>query len=156
MLTIESFLFLRMVGLKFWTLVLGKQRDLFHGILLVWRLCPHLQRDSTHYSTVSRVWHSFGTWILEKLLENTKATPEQLQTKSNQVDGLLSMRNLTRTITAWSISLNPKGGTYAATGSSGNITIHSADPSSFGQLKSTLSSGRSKFGMFCTHVRARC
>ncbi|KAJ3553644.1 hypothetical protein NM688_g3494 [Phlebia brevispora] len=52
---------------------------------------------------------------------------------------------------AWSVSLNPNGQTYAATGGSGNVSIHSAEPSSFGQRQSVLSSGRNKFGMFCKH-----
>ncbi|KAJ3488517.1 hypothetical protein NLI96_g2788 [Meripilus lineatus] len=38
---------------------------------------------------------------------------------------------------AWSVSLHPKGGTYAATGGSGNITIHSAEPSSFAMSSET-------------------
>ena len=53
---------------------------------------------------------------------------------------------------AWSVSLNPQGETYASTGTSGNISIHSAQPSNFGERLSTLSSGQSKFGMFCAHV----
>ncbi|EPQ58826.1 WD40 repeat-like protein [Gloeophyllum trabeum ATCC 11539] len=52
---------------------------------------------------------------------------------------------------AWSVSLNPIGATYAATGGGGNVSIHSADPSSFGEPQAKLSSGRNKFGMFCKH-----
>lgn len=52
---------------------------------------------------------------------------------------------------SWSVSLNPTGASYASTGSSGNVTIHSATPDSFGQKLATLSSGRSKFGMRCSH-----
>ncbi|KAF8484580.1 WD repeat-containing protein 61 [Russula ochroleuca] len=52
---------------------------------------------------------------------------------------------------SWSVSLNPKGGTYAATGGSGNVTIHSAEPETFGERRTTLSSGRGKFGMRCNH-----
>ncbi|ETW84199.1 hypothetical protein HETIRDRAFT_155391 [Heterobasidion irregulare TC 32-1] len=55
------------------------------------------------------------------------------------------------TETAWSVSLDPKGGSYASTGGSGNITIHSAQLDSFGQRLSTLSSGRNKFGMHCRY-----
>jgi len=55
--------------------------------------------------------------------------------------------------TAWSVSLNPKGSTYAATGGSGNVTIHSAEPETFGEQRTTLQSGRGKFGMQCSHVR---
>ena len=54
---------------------------------------------------------------------------------------------------AWSVSLNPQGETYASTGTSGNIFIHSAQTSNFGERLSTLSSGQNKFGMFCAHVR---
>jgi WD repeat-containing protein 61 len=54
---------------------------------------------------------------------------------------------------AWSVSLNPKGDTYAATGGSGNVTIHSAEPETFGELRTVLQSGRGKFGMRCNHVR---
>ena len=53
---------------------------------------------------------------------------------------------------AWSVSLNPQGETYASTGTSGNISIHSAQTSNFGERLSTLSSGQNKFGMFCAHV----
>ncbi|KAI0690252.1 WD repeat-containing protein 61 [Cytidiella melzeri] len=52
---------------------------------------------------------------------------------------------------AWSVSLHPSGETFAATGGSGNITIRSADPASFGARKSTLPSGRTKFGLCCKH-----
>ncbi|KZT29573.1 WD40 repeat-like protein [Neolentinus lepideus HHB14362 ss-1] len=52
---------------------------------------------------------------------------------------------------AWSVSLNPSGATYTATGGGGNVTIHSADPPSFGEPQAKLSSGRNKFGMFCKH-----
>ncbi|TFY67520.1 hypothetical protein EVG20_g3918 [Dentipellis fragilis] len=52
---------------------------------------------------------------------------------------------------SWSISLNPKGGTYASTGGSGNVTIHSAEQDGFGQPMATLPSGRNKFGMQCMH-----
>ena len=54
---------------------------------------------------------------------------------------------------AWSVSLSPQGETYASTGISGNVFIHSALTGNFGERLSTLSSGRNKFGMFCTHVR---
>ena len=54
---------------------------------------------------------------------------------------------------AWSVSLNPQGETYASTGTSGNVFIHSAQTSNFGERLSTLTAGRTKFGMFCAHVR---
>ena len=50
------------------------------------------------------------------------------------------------------MSLNPQGETYASTGASGNVFIHSAQITNFGEKLSTLSPGRNKFGMFCTHV----
>ncbi|KAF9545471.1 WD repeat-containing protein 61 [Agrocybe pediades] len=52
---------------------------------------------------------------------------------------------------SWSVSLNPLGGTYASTGSSGNVTIHSAQIDNFGERQATLPSGRNKFGMFCSY-----
>jgi len=52
---------------------------------------------------------------------------------------------------SWSVSLSPKGGTYASTGGSGNVTIHSADPESFGSHRATLTSGRNKYGMCCKY-----
>lgn len=55
--------------------------------------------------------------------------------------------------TAWSVSLNPQGDTYASTGGSGNVSIHSAQTDNFGERLSTLTSGRNKFGMFCSYVR---
>lgn len=56
---------------------------------------------------------------------------------------------------AWSVALCSDGKTYASTGASGGITIHSAVPSSeaeegedsFGTRLTHLSSGRSKFGL---------
>jgi hypothetical protein len=58
--------------------------------------------------------------------------------------------------TAWSVSLNPKGGTYAATGGSGSVSIHSAEPETFGERRTVLPSGRGKFGMRCSHVGIVC
>ncbi|GBE80187.1 WD40 repeat-like protein [Sparassis crispa] len=52
---------------------------------------------------------------------------------------------------SWSVSLDPKGQTYASTGGSGNVTIHSAARESFGERRATLPSGRNKFGMFCKY-----
>ncbi|EGO20436.1 hypothetical protein SERLADRAFT_452555 [Serpula lacrymans var. lacrymans S7.9] len=52
---------------------------------------------------------------------------------------------------SWSVSLNPKGGTFAGTGSSGNVHIYSADPDSFGTRQRSLASGRHKHGMDCKH-----
>ncbi|KAF5363611.1 hypothetical protein D9756_000118 [Leucocoprinus leucothites] len=52
---------------------------------------------------------------------------------------------------SWSVSLNPNGSTYASSSASGNITIHSADPSEFGKKLSSIPSGRVKFGMNCRH-----
>jgi len=56
-------------------------------------------------------------------------------------------------VEAWSVSLHPQGETYASTGGSGNVSIHSAQPNNFGEKLSALSSGRQKFGMYCAHVR---
>ncbi|CCM00295.1 uncharacterized protein FIBRA_02325 [Fibroporia radiculosa] len=53
---------------------------------------------------------------------------------------------------SWSVSLNPRGATYASTGGTGNVTIHSAEPASFGERRATLSSGRNKFGMYCKYA----
>ncbi|KAF8165934.1 WD repeat-containing protein 61 [Crassisporium funariophilum] len=52
---------------------------------------------------------------------------------------------------SWSVSLNPRGETYASTGASGNVSIHSAQTENFGDRLSMLPSGRNKFGMFCSH-----
>jgi len=52
---------------------------------------------------------------------------------------------------SWSVSINPKGETYASTGASGNVTIRSTEPDTFGQRLSSLPSGRNKFGMYCSH-----
>jgi WD repeat-containing protein 61 len=53
---------------------------------------------------------------------------------------------------AWSVSLSPKGATYASTGGSGNIVIHSAERDDFGTRRATLPTGKSKYGLFCAHV----
>ncbi|EJD01723.1 uncharacterized protein FOMMEDRAFT_158878 [Fomitiporia mediterranea MF3/22] len=55
---------------------------------------------------------------------------------------------------AWSVSLHPSGETYASTGGTGNVTIHSAESSNFGERVAKLESGRSKMGMCCTHTEA--
>ncbi|KAL4081294.1 WD40-repeat-containing domain protein [Scleroderma yunnanense] len=52
---------------------------------------------------------------------------------------------------SWSVSLNPKGGTYAGSSGSGNVTIYSAKPDSFGTRQAVLSSGKSKYGMHCKY-----
>ncbi|KAI5121200.1 hypothetical protein M0805_006001 [Coniferiporia weirii] len=52
---------------------------------------------------------------------------------------------------AWSVSLHPSGETYAATGESGNVTIHSAGPSNFGERVGKLEAGRSRMGLFTAH-----
>jgi WD40 repeat protein len=90
-------------------------------------------------------------------LENMKATLLKVEHNPNQV----SFHHVYATpftyfdsmFKAWSISLHPSGISYAASGASGNITIHSADTSTFGDVLSTLSSGRSKFGLACAYVR---
>ncbi|TDL30073.1 WD40 repeat-like protein [Rickenella mellea] len=56
---------------------------------------------------------------------------------------------------SWSVSLHPSGGTYASTGGSGCVTVHSADPGSFGERLQKLETGRSKFGMYTSHPRRR-
>jgi len=94
-------------------------------------------------------------------------TPDAKRAIYNSLEGLTSLWNLengeivatfesyTRTgdnsEPSWSVSLHPQGETYASTGGSGNVSIHSAQPDNFGQRLSTLSSGRQKFGMFCAH-----
>jgi len=65
----------------------------------------------------------------------------------------LSRSKLDLSLLAWSVSLHPQGETYASTGSSGNVTLHSARPDNFGQRLSSFTSGRQKFGMFCAYVR---
>ncbi|KAG8814167.1 hypothetical protein FRC19_001954 [Serendipita sp. 401] len=63
---------------------------------------------------------------------------------------------------AWSVSLASDGKTYASTGGSGSVTIHSAIPSSssaksdsmeegFGSRLADIPTGRVKFGMFVDH-----
>ncbi|PFH46562.1 hypothetical protein AMATHDRAFT_77615 [Amanita thiersii Skay4041] len=52
---------------------------------------------------------------------------------------------------SWSVSLNPTSETYASTGGSGNVAILSAKPDDFGHLLTTLSPGRIKFGLHCSH-----
>jgi len=52
---------------------------------------------------------------------------------------------------AWSVSLHPNSETYASCGTSGNVFVRSAQPNNFGERLSTLSSGRHKFGMHCSH-----
>lgn len=113
--------------------------------------------------TLSKAWLVCGIWRVGVSLGGMRAMRGQGLIQSNQVSWqpticvgtaifTFSATWIRAFIPAWSVSLHPKGGTYAATGGTGNITIHSAESSSFGERKSTLSSGRNKFGMFCKHV----
>jgi len=52
---------------------------------------------------------------------------------------------------SWSVSLHPKGTTYASCGGSGNLLIHSTETTTFGQHRATIPSGRVKYGLCCTH-----
>lgn len=62
---------------------------------------------------------------------------------------------------AWSVSLSSSGTTYASTGGSGSVTIHSANPSNsakdgmeqdaFGTRIADIPTGRVKFGLFVDH-----
>ncbi|KAG6886691.1 hypothetical protein C0992_002805 [Termitomyces sp. T32_za158] len=52
---------------------------------------------------------------------------------------------------SWSVSIHPSGQTYASSGGSGRVSIRSARPADFGTRISTLSSGRHKFGLYCSH-----
>jgi hypothetical protein len=58
-------------------------------------------------------------------------------------------------VVAWAVSLCADGKTYASTGASGAITVHSAEPLSpeidgdtFGQRLAQIPTGRSKFGLY--------
>jgi hypothetical protein len=74
---------------------------------------------------------------------------------------LLSMWSYHWRLSAWAVSLASDGKTYASTGGSGSVTIHSALPSSedmmdsdipsFGTRLTDLPTGRSKFGLFVDH-----
>lgn len=54
----------------------------------------------------------------------------------------------------WTISIHPKGDTYASTGGDGGVSIHSASPVDFGSRRQHFPlSGRKKpFGMALKHV----
>ncbi|KAK7435771.1 Ski complex subunit Rec14 [Stygiomarasmius scandens] len=52
---------------------------------------------------------------------------------------------------SWCVSLNPNGSTYASSGASGKLSIHSTEPGNFGQRLATISPGRNKFGMYCSY-----
>ncbi|KAG6811593.1 hypothetical protein H0H92_006716 [Tricholoma furcatifolium] len=100
-------------------------------------------------------------------LVSLSVAPDAKRAIYNSLEGLTSLWDLTTgEITAkfesyarttddaepsWSVSLNPKGETYAAAGGSGNVFIRSAQESNFGERLATLSSGRSKFGFYCSH-----
>ncbi|KZT06556.1 WD repeat-containing protein 61 [Laetiporus sulphureus 93-53] len=74
--------------------------------------------------------------------------------ESGEIDGKFESyvrSGAEQTEPSWSVSLHPSGETYASTGGSGNVTIHSAESKSFGERRATLKSGRAKFGMFCKH-----
>nr|GAT44381.1 WD repeat-containing protein 61 [Mycena chlorophos] len=52
---------------------------------------------------------------------------------------------------SWSVSLHPEGTAYAASGSGGKVAVYSAQPENFGTELSKMSTGRSKYGMFCQY-----
>ena len=57
---------------------------------------------------------------------------------------------------AWTVAINPDGNTYASTGSTGLLRIHSAQPGTFGETLESLSprtDGKNKFGMSLAYVR---
>ena len=54
------------------------------------------------------------------------------------------------------MSLHPKGTTYASCGGSGNVIVHSTDPATFGRHRTTLTTGRGRFGLCCAYVRSTC
>ncbi|RDB20210.1 WD repeat-containing protein 61 [Hypsizygus marmoreus] len=100
-------------------------------------------------------------------LVSLSVSPDGKRAIYNSIEGLTSLWDLTtgevvgkfesyaRTSDdsepSWSVSLNPNGETYASCGGSGNVSIHSAQTSNFGERLSTLPSGRHKFGMHCSH-----
>jgi WD repeat-containing protein 61 len=70
--------------------------------------------------------------------------------ESNEEDN--GEHNGERVEPSWSVSLHPRGETYASTGGLGNITIHSASSTNFGHTIKTISGpGKQKFGMFCSY-----
>ncbi|KAF8967484.1 WD repeat-containing protein 61 [Flammula alnicola] len=94
-------------------------------------------------------------------------TPDGRRALYNSIEGLTSLWNLENgevigtfesfartkedSEPSWSVSIHPQGETYASTGGSGNVSIHSAQIENFGERVATLSSGRNKFGMFCSY-----
>ncbi|KDQ63966.1 hypothetical protein JAAARDRAFT_201435 [Jaapia argillacea MUCL 33604] len=122
-------------------------------------------RIKKYDSTSGQVSHALPPHTLG--LVSLSVSPDGRQALYNSIEGLTSLWDLENGEVvgkfesyvrsggegepSWSVSLNPLGGTYASTGGSGNITIHSAEPSTFGERKSKLSSGRNKFGMCCKH-----
>ncbi|KAF8187196.1 WD repeat-containing protein 61 [Pholiota molesta] len=94
-------------------------------------------------------------------------TPDGNKALYNSIEGLTTLWNLENgevigtfesfvrtkedSEPSWSVSIHPAGETYASTGGSGNVSIHSARNDNFGERLSTMSSGRPKFGMFCTY-----
>ncbi|KAF5329035.1 hypothetical protein D9611_013880 [Ephemerocybe angulata] len=100
-------------------------------------------------------------------LVSLSVSPDGKRALYNSIEGLTSLLDLetnqvvskfesyNRTAEAaepsWSVSLNPKGGTYASTGGSGSVTVHSAQAENFGERLSVIPSGRNKFGMSCAH-----
>ncbi|KAI0053797.1 WD repeat-containing protein 61 [Auriscalpium vulgare] len=119
-------------------------------------------------------WNSTSGQVLRSLPAHTlglvslSVSPDGRHALHNGIDGLTSLWDVESgevvgrhesyvrsgseaSEPAWSVSLNPRGGTYASTGGSGNVTIHSALPETFGQQQAVLQSGRGKFGMRCSH-----
>ncbi|KAJ7094450.1 WD repeat-containing protein 61 [Mycena belliarum] len=100
-------------------------------------------------------------------LVSLSVAPDGRRALYNSIEGLTSLWDLTtgevvgrfesyaRTPEgaepSWAVSLHPSGETYAATSGAGNVVVYSAQPENFGQRVSSLSTGRSKFGMYCQH-----
>ncbi|KAH7887304.1 WD40-repeat-containing domain protein [Phlebopus sp. FC_14] len=110
-----------------------------------------LSRPPHNLAIVSLSVSPDGQFVLYNSLEGTTCLWDI------QADRIIGQHNSYDRSTAqgaepsWSVSLNPKGGTFAGSSGSGNIHIYSATPDSFGTRRATLSTGKNKYGMKCAH-----
>jgi hypothetical protein len=131
------------------------RRMLYFQHPIRWLKCrsPSLWMVKKHFIIALKVTQASGISKTGRLLLISKVMLSRILKRVGSYHVFLSFHFSFHSFgLAWSVSLNPQGETYASTGTSGNISIHSAQPSNFGERLSTLSSGQNKFGMFCAHV----
>ena len=104
---------------------------------------------------LTQMWDLQSGQIVGKFESYARPASGQLEPCTRSSIHFSSSCSLTGNV-AWSVSLHPTATTYVSCGGSGNVLVHSTEPTSFGQHRATLTTGRVKFGLCCTYVRPTC